>query len=165
VKEPSPRRLKKYAAKCLRLKSYLRSPGDGRTQGRIPAAALVWALLMGALLRRVAFAALEALVGSRARRALDVSQRFGDDALGYFTERLDPAVTRQAAATAVRQAKRHKAFESPRRPASSDWSWMARPPGGHAKRFVINAVPTGTKRARSSVITTSWSWPVWRERA
>ena len=111
VKEPTPRRLKKYVSKCLRLKSYLRWPGDGRAAGRIPAAALLWALLMGALLRRAAFAAIEALARSRARRALDVSQSFGDDALAYFTERLDPAVTRQAAITAVRQAKRHKAFD------------------------------------------------------
>jgi hypothetical protein len=111
VKGPTPRRLKKYVAKCLRLKSYLRFPGDGRAEGRIPAAALLWALLVGALLRRAAFAAIEALVRSRARRALDVSQSFGDDALGYFTERLDPLVTRRAAATAVRQAKRHKAFD------------------------------------------------------
>ena len=111
MKEPSPRRLKKYVVKCLRLQSYLRSPGDGRKEGRIPATALVWALLIGALLRRAAFAAIEALVCSRARRALDVSQSFGNDALGYFTERLDPRVTRQAAVTAVRQAKRHKAFD------------------------------------------------------
>jgi hypothetical protein len=111
VKEPSPRRLKKYVAKCLRLKSYLQSPGDGRREGRIPATALVWALLIGALLRRGAFAAIEALVRSPARRAMDVSQRFGNDALGYFTERLDPNVTRQAAVTAVHQAKRHKAFD------------------------------------------------------
>ena len=66
---------------------------------------------MGALLRRAAFAGIEALVCSRARRALEVSQSFGDDALGYFTARLDPAVTRRAAVTAVRQAKRHKAFD------------------------------------------------------
>ena len=111
MKEPSPRRLKKYVAKCLRLKSYLQSPGDGRREGRIPATALVWALLIGALLRRGAFAAIEALVRSPARRAMDVSQRFGNDALGYFTERLDPNVTRQAAVTAVHQAKRHKAFD------------------------------------------------------
>jgi len=111
VKGPTPRRLKKYVSKCLRLKSYLRSPGDGRTQGRIPAATLLWALLMGVLLRRAAFAGIEALVRSRARRALDVSRRFGDDALGYFTARLDPAVTRRAAATAAREAKRHKAFD------------------------------------------------------
>jgi hypothetical protein len=111
VKGPSPRRLKKYVVKCLRLKSYLQSPGDGRTQARIPATALLWALLIGRLLRRVAFAALEALVHSPARRALDVSRRFGDDALGYFTERLDPSPTRQAAVTALHQAKRHKAFD------------------------------------------------------
>jgi hypothetical protein len=112
VKEPTPRRLKKYVSKCLRLKSYLQAPGDGRKQGRIPATALVWALLMGALLRRVAFAAIEALVCSRARRALDVSRSFGNDALSYFTERLDPSAARQAAVTAVHQAKRHKAFDN-----------------------------------------------------
>ena len=39
---------------------------------------------------------------------------FGDDALGYFTARLDPAVTRRATVTAVRQAKRHKAFDDGR---------------------------------------------------
>jgi hypothetical protein len=97
--------------KCLRLKSYLQAPGDGRTQGRIPASALLWALLMGALLRRGAFAAIEALVRSPARRALEVSRRFGNDALSYFTERLDPNVTRQAAVTALHQTKRHKAFD------------------------------------------------------
>jgi hypothetical protein len=97
--------------KCLRLKSYLQAPGDGRTQGRIPASALLWALLMGALLRRVAFAAIEALVHSPARRALEISRRFGNDALSYFTERLDPNFTRQAAVTALHQSKRHKAFD------------------------------------------------------
>jgi hypothetical protein len=111
VKRPTARHLKKYVSKCLRLKSYLRSPGDGRAAGRIPAAALVWALLMGALLPRVAFAAIEALVCSGPRRALEVSRSFGNDTLSYFTERLDPAVTRQAAVTAVHQAKRHKAFD------------------------------------------------------
>ncbi len=111
VRKPTPRRLKKYAVKCLRLKPYLRSPGDGRQQGRVPASTLVWALLMGTLLRRVAFAAIEALVYSRARRALEVSRSFGNDTLSYFTARLDPAVTRQAVVTAVHQAKRHKAFD------------------------------------------------------
>ena len=101
-------------AKCLGLKSYLQCPGDGRTQGRIPAAALLWGLIMGVLLRRAAFAGIEALVRSCARRALDVSPSFGDDALGYFTARLDPAVTRRAVVTAVRQAKRHKAFDDSR---------------------------------------------------
>ncbi len=111
MKRPTPRRLRHYVAKCLRLKSYLWSPGDGRSEPRIPAAALLWALLIGRLLRRSSFAGIEALVRSSARPALAVSRRFGDDALGYFTERLDPAVTRLAAVTVVRQAKRNKAFD------------------------------------------------------
>jgi hypothetical protein len=114
MKGPTPRRLKKYAAKCLGLKSYLRSPGDGRPQGRIPAAALLWALLMGMVLRRAAFAGIEALVRSPARRALDVPQSFGDDALGYFTARLDLTATRRATVTAAREAKRHKVFDNAR---------------------------------------------------
>jgi hypothetical protein len=111
VKGPTPRRLRHYAAKCLRLKAYLQSPGDGRSQPRIPAAALLWALLLGRLLRRPSFAGIEALVRSPARHALSVSRRFSGDTLGYFTERLDPALTRLAAATAVCQAKRNKAFD------------------------------------------------------
>lgn len=114
VNGPTPRRLHRYMAKCLRLKDYLRSPGDGRPEPRLPAAALLWALLMGRLLRRPSFAGIEALVRSPARRALFVSRRFSDDALGYFTERLDPRVTRQAATTALRQAKRNKAFDGSR---------------------------------------------------
>ena len=46
MKGPTPRRLKKYVEKCLRLKAYLDAPGDGRTQPRIPAATLFWALLL-----------------------------------------------------------------------------------------------------------------------
>jgi len=66
---------------------------------------------MGVLLRRATFAGIEAPVCSKARRALDVSPSFGDDALADFTVRLDPAVTRRATVTAVRQAKRHKACD------------------------------------------------------
>jgi hypothetical protein len=40
-----------------------------------------------------------------------VSRAFGDDALGYFTERLDPAPTRVALAAVLHRAKRNKAFE------------------------------------------------------
>ena len=36
---------------------------------------------------------------------------FGDDALGYFTQRLDPAPTRAAFAAVLHRAKRNKAFE------------------------------------------------------
>jgi hypothetical protein len=112
LKKPALRGLRKFVAKCLSLKSYLQSPGDGRSDPRIPAAALLWALLSGALLRRLTFAGIEALVRSSARRGLPVSRRFGDDALGYITERLAAAVTRGAVVTAVHQAKRHKAFHN-----------------------------------------------------
>jgi DDE family transposase len=114
VRGPTPRRLWKYVTRCLGLKSYLRSPGDGRVRPRIPAPALLWALLVGQLLREYAYHAVEALVCSSARRALGVSRSFGDDALGYFTERLNPAVTRAALATTLRRAKRHKAFDDSR---------------------------------------------------
>ena len=109
---------------------------------------------MGVWLRRAAFAGIEALVCSRARRALDVSPSFGDDALGYFTARLDPAVTRRATVTAVRQAKRHKAFDDCR---FIGWPWMEPASDDPAKRFVSCAVPTGISSVRSSVTTISWS--------
>ena len=67
--------------------------------------------MLGTILRQWAFLAIEALVGSTARRNLGVSQTFGDDALGYFTERLDPAPTRVALAAVLHRAKRNKAFE------------------------------------------------------
>ncbi len=114
MKGPTPRRLRKYVTRCLGLKTYLGSPGDGRVRPQIPATALLWALLIGQLLRESAYHAVEALVRSSARRALGVSHSFGDDALGYFTERLNPAVTRAALATTLRRAKRHKAFDDSR---------------------------------------------------
>jgi hypothetical protein len=75
---------------------------------------LLWALLIGQILREWSFHGLEALVRSPARRALGVGRRFGDDALGYFTERLAPGPLRAALAGAVRQAKRNKAFDDSR---------------------------------------------------
>jgi hypothetical protein len=68
-------------------------------------------MLIGQVLRASAFLAVERLVRS-ARRALMVSKSFSDDALGYFTERLDPSFTRAALARVLRQAKRNKAFET-----------------------------------------------------
>lgn len=114
MKAPTPRRLRKYVTQCLRLRWYLQAPGDGRQQPRIPASALLWAMLGGQILRECSFAAVEALAGSSARAALGVSPTFGDDALSYFVERADPNVTRRAAVAALRQAKRNKAFDSSR---------------------------------------------------
>ena len=106
----TPRRLRSYVVKQLGLQSYLDAPGDGRRRPQIPAAVLVWALLVGQVLRECSFHGVEALVRSRARGALRVRRHFGDDTLGYFTERLDPGATRTALAATVRQAKRNKAF-------------------------------------------------------
>jgi len=112
VKGSTPRRLWNYVTRRLGLRSYFRSPGDGRRQPQIPAQALLWSVLIGQVLRASSFLAVERLVRSSARRALAVSTSFSDDALGYFTERLDPTFTRAALACVLRQAKRNKAFET-----------------------------------------------------
>ncbi len=112
MKGPNPRRLWTYVTRCLGLQSYFRSPGDGRPQPQIPAKALLWSLLIGQVLRACSFLAVERLVRSSARRALAVSRPFSDDALDYFTERLDPTFTRAALARVLHQAKRNKAFET-----------------------------------------------------
>jgi hypothetical protein len=112
VKTPTPHRLLRYLNRGLRLKRYLELPGDGRRFPQIPAKAMLWAMLLGQILRESSFHALENLVGSARRRSLGVSRKFGDDALGYFTERLDPEPTRHAAIQIVRQAKRNKAFQN-----------------------------------------------------
>ena len=111
---PTPRRLKRFAQRHLRLARYLKCPGDGRQRPQIPAEHLVWAQLIGQVLREWAFHAIQALVRSAGRRALGVARGFGDDALAYFTERLDPGPTRRALVQAVRRAKRNKAFAGSR---------------------------------------------------
>jgi len=114
VKGPTPRRIRRYVCQCLQLKTYLNHPGDGRLRPQIPARHLLWSVLIGFILRESSFHAVEAMVCSRARRALDVGRDFGDDALAYFTERLDPKPTRHALAAALSQAKRNKAFDNSR---------------------------------------------------
>ena len=114
MKGPTPGRIRRYVCQCLRLKTYLNHPGDGRPRAQIPARHLVWSLLIGYVLRETSFHAVEALVCSKARRALEIGRDFGDDALAYFTERLDPEPTRHALATALTQAKRNKAFDNSR---------------------------------------------------
>src|SRR5229473_1851492 len=107
----TPRRLLHYVTRRLCLRRYLKDPGDGRQQPQIPAQALLWALLIGQILRVSSFHAVEALARSSARRTLSIATPFCDDTLGYFTERLDPGPTRQALLSLIRGAKRNKAFD------------------------------------------------------
>jgi len=81
---------------------------------QIPARALLWSLLMGHRLREPAFHAIEARVKSEARRAWGVGRSFGDDDLGYFTERLGVERLREALAEVRRRARRNKVFEGAR---------------------------------------------------
>lgn len=111
---PSPHSLFRYAAQCLGLQKYLQQPGDGRPQPRIAARTLLWAMLIARLLRETSFHAVEQLVRSSACRALCVPASFGDDALGYFTERMDPTATRAALIGTLHRAKRNKAFQDSR---------------------------------------------------
>lgn len=137
---PTPRRLQRFARRHLRLARSLRQPGDGRQRPQIPAEGLLWAQLIGQVLREWSFHGIEALVRSAARRALGVARGFGDDALGYFTERLDPAPTRRALGQVVRRAKRNKAFKSSRfiglalDGTGAGWSQQARCPLCHPVR-------------------------------
>jgi len=75
--------------------------------------ALLWAQLIGWILRECSFCAVESLVHSSAK-ALGVQHRFGDDALAYFSERLDPGPTRAALVAVLKRAKRNKAFDDSR---------------------------------------------------
>lgn len=112
MKLPTPRRLFRYVTGCLRLRPYLACPGDGRPQPQIPARVLLWALLISRLLRESSFHAVEQLVRSPVCRALCVFTSFGDDAWGYFVERLQAGPTRAALVDLIRLAKRNKAFDN-----------------------------------------------------
>ncbi len=114
MKGPHARHIQNYAGHCLGLKSYFQQPGDGRPQPRIPAHDLVWAVVVGHILRVPSFLRLEWLAHSPVRAELGIHTEFGDDALAYCTERMDPEVTRAALAAALHQAKRNKAFENSR---------------------------------------------------
>lgn len=100
--------------KCLGLKHFFHNCGDGRSKPRKPSRTLLWALLAGQWLRETSFFAIEQLVHDAGPRRLGLETGFGDDALSYFTERLDPAPTRQALVDVLHRAKRNKAFENSR---------------------------------------------------
>ena len=111
---PTPRRLcfgSTSASICIWLLTSA-PPAMGAAAPRSRPKTCWWSTVLGTILRQWAFLAIEALVGSQARRNLTVSHSFGDDALGYFTERLDPKPTRAALAAVLHRAKRNKAFEN-----------------------------------------------------
>lgn len=114
MKPSALERFRCYVFRRLKLLRYLDAPGDGRMRPQIPARDLLWSLLIGQVLREPSHHAIEALVRSPARRAIGATRRFGDDALGYFTERLAVGPMRQALAGVVRRAKRNKAFDHAR---------------------------------------------------
>ncbi len=72
---PTPRRVQRFVCRQLRLAHYLARPGDGRARPRIAAQTLLWAQLIGQILRAWTFHAIEALVRSPARRALGIACR------------------------------------------------------------------------------------------
>ncbi len=82
---------------------------------QIPAAPLIRSIVVARLLREESFLAVEALVCSPARKGMGIRTPFGDDVLGYFTERLDVDRLRHTTVGVVRQAKRNKAFQDSRR--------------------------------------------------
>jgi hypothetical protein len=114
LKGPHVGQIGNYACHCLALKSYFRHPGDGRVHPSIPARDVVWAVVAGHILRVASFLRLEWLAHSPVRAELGLRGPFGDDALAYCTERMDPETTRLALAAVLHQAKRNKAFENSR---------------------------------------------------
>jgi hypothetical protein len=114
LKGPHVGQIQNYACHCLALKSYFKRPGDGRKHPHIPARDLVWTVVIGHILRVVSFLRLEWLAHSPVRAELGLKCPFGDDALAYGSERMEPETTRRALAAALHQAKRNKAFENSR---------------------------------------------------
>jgi hypothetical protein len=112
VRKPlPPGKFKNYLLERLGLRRYFEQPGDGRPQPQIPARGLLWSFLIGTVLRKNSFHGLEALAHSPARQNLKIPQKFGNDTLSYFTERLATGPLRQAVVGVLRRAKRNKAFD------------------------------------------------------
>lgn len=111
MKGPTVLSIFHYASFTLALKSFLHQPGDGRMQPEIPASCLSWGLLLGALLRLNSANRLEWLANSADRKELGLATGFGDDALAYFTERVDPEVLRHRLAATLKLLKTNKVFD------------------------------------------------------
>jgi hypothetical protein len=108
---PTPRALLRFVVDHLGLQRYLAKPGDGRPQPVIAARVLLWAMLVGRILREISFYGMEQIVQVAGCRVLGLERSFSNDTLSYFVERLDPATTRAALLEVMRHAKRGKAFQ------------------------------------------------------
>src|SRR5271166_5258626 len=108
---PTPRALLRFVVHRLGLERYLAKPGDGRQQPVIAARVLLWAMVVGRVLRECSFLGVEQIVRAAGCRVLGLQRSFSNDALNYFVERLDPSTTRSALIDLVRHAKRGKAFQ------------------------------------------------------
>jgi Transposase DDE domain len=108
---PTPRTLHRFVVDQLGLQRYLAKPGDGRPQPVIAARVLLWAMLLGRILREISFYGMEQIVRVAGCRVLGLEQSFSNDTLSYFVERLDPATSRAALLEVMRHAKRGKAFQ------------------------------------------------------
>jgi hypothetical protein len=149
----TPRHLLHYVTRRLRLRRYLKDPGDGRPQPQIPAQTLLWALLIGQILRQSSFHAVEALVRSSARRTLSIAAPFCDDTLGYFSERLAPGPTRKPCSPS-------SVAPSATRPsttaAGSGWPSTAPVQDGEPTRAATSVGRSRTLRHRSWAISILW---------
>ena len=154
MKGPALQSIRNYDCHTLGLTAFLDQPGDGRTQPEIPAADLSWALLLGGILRLVSANRLEWLANFGHPKDLGLTRKFGDDALAYFTERVEPEVIRHRAAETLKLAKYKKCLK--RRP-SLDWPSTepgpATPPRHLARSAIRSGIPT--TRSPDTIITSS----------
>src|SRR5205807_6079466 len=149
MRTPTPRRLWNYLTRRLRLKRYLQSPGDGRRQPQIPAQALLWAMLVGQILREYSFHAVEALVRSSARRHLCLRVSFGDDALGYSPSgSIRPPCARPWPPSSGRPNGTRPSTIA----AGSVWPWTAPVRDGGGVAAALCAAPFATRLKRWLVI-------------
>lgn len=84
---PTPRALLRFVLHRLGLQRYLAQPGDGRPQPVIAARVLLWAMLVGRILREISFYGMEQIVRVAGCRVLGLEQSFRNDTLSYFVER------------------------------------------------------------------------------
>src|SRR5260370_14547170 len=93
---PTPRALRRFVVDRLGLQRYLAKPGDGRQQPVIPARVLLWAMLVGRVLRENSFYGIEQIVRVAGCRVLGLRQSLTNYALNDVVERLHPATSRSA---------------------------------------------------------------------